>query len=515
MKKTNTSILFISFCLTLTGCSNIVYNEKQKEVQKKVSELTRQVHIDSEKRKAKNGFEYSEETYIGGGSRVARSESFPQAFSKRHNISDLRPLSLKQMVDRINLISPYTIKPEAEVFVQMEASRSSVASGISQGSKTFLGTLVQGGQVVNFTGSLKELLDLVASSNGIHWKFKNNNIVLYKLVTKTFPIRSLPASVAIENELASDSESDGGGVNTQKTTANLEETEFWSDIEEAIAIVLTSEGKIKVIPSVNRVTVSDTPEAIERVSEVVKNYNDGLSRQVIVDVQVVDVNMFNEFKTGVNWDLLYQSTSSQLLQLQGIIPSVSTDNNGLFTVSVPSTSSNKSAGSKAVVDALREQGQISFTAKSTVIALNNRPSPVSIGRSRGFLEKVETTTTANVGSTTSLTQNTLNTGFNMNILPTVLDGGDILLQYSISIKSQNGDFDEVAAGGSTIQLPDVNFRSFMNSMSLRSGDTVLIPGFEQTATTQTQSGGVGGIGKDDSNNRTKIFLLITATSLKV
>lgn len=140
--------------------------------------------------------------------------------------------------------------------------------------------------------------------------------------------------------------------------------------------------------------------------------------------------------------------------------------------------------------------------------------PVQVARQTSYLASVQTTNTAQVGSTTALTPGTVTTGFNMNLLPYVMPDNNLLLQYSINLSALQR-LRSVTSGGSTIEIPEVDNRIFSQKVRLKSGETLVLSGFEQSIDNGNKQGVGnpnnillgGGMGTD--NRRDVIVVLIT------
>src|SRR5690606_28678427 len=119
----------------------------------------------------------------------------------------------------------------------------------------------------------------------------------------------------------------------------------------------------------------------------------------------------------------------------------------------------------------------------SITTLNLKPAPILIGRQTTYLAEVSTTALAGNGtgssSTQSLTPGTITTGFNMTLLPYLMDGPEMLLQYSVNLSALNA-MNTASSGGNMIQMPDLDNRIFSQSVRLRSGETLVLSGFDQT-----------------------------------
>ena len=61
-------------------------------------------------------------------------------------------------------------------------------------------------------------------------------------------------------------------------------------------VVLSPDGKVMVSESTTSVTVRDRPGNVQLVEQFIANINKNLSKQVLVKVQVLEVNLENSFE---------------------------------------------------------------------------------------------------------------------------------------------------------------------------------------------------------------------------
>lgn len=88
-----------------------------------------------------------------------------------------------------------------------------------------------------------------------------------------------------------------------------------------------------------------------------------------------------------------------------------------------------------------------------------------------------------------------------------------MMQYNIDLSSLLR-ISTVTSGESTIQTPEIDTRTFMQRLAMRSGETVVMSGFEQTEDTADSQGLgheknilMGGAAKGSRNKRTIVILL--------
>jgi type IVB pilus formation R64 PilN family outer membrane protein len=307
------------------------------------------------------------------------------------------------------------------------------------------------------------------------------------------------------------------GVSAQKIQ-NTAAIKIWQDLREALEGMVGHAGTISASPATGTVTVTATADAMRTVQAYLREQNQRLSRQVMVSVKVLSVNLADSEQYGLDLSLVFQRLQSGFTaNLLGPVPSLAQGfgSLNLGIVNAPSSSPlAKFNGSRAIIEALSTQGDVAAVYSNAVTTSNNKPAPFQNVNQKGYVYSSQTTQTANVGSQTSLTPGTIVTGFSLNVLPRILAANKLLLQFDLAISSLNR-LDSVTVGGSFIQLPDIDTRSTLQEVALQSGATLVVTGFEQ-AGAQTQSSGMGspdnillGGQKTGSRNRQAFVVLIT------
>jgi type IVB pilus formation R64 PilN family outer membrane protein len=415
------------------------------------------------------------------------------------------------------------------------------AEGSGRGAAAAAG-IAQPMHIAYRNGDLRGLLDAAATRFGVSWKFSDGAIIFFFTDTRTFQVSAIPGDATINANVMSGSTSDGssassngygsssggsagitsgnsGGSNgtpsvTANNTANTvvnSQLSVFTSLRSSIQAMLSPYGSVVSSPATGSITVTDTPDVLDRVASYMDEENATLSKQVLINVTVLSVTQSAQDSYGINWNAVYQALGTAFT-VTNTFPTTAT-NPVSFAAQVISPSS-RAAGTQAMISALSSQGRVRRKTSASITTLNNQPVPVQVATQQGYLASVSTTNTANVGSQTSLVPGTITTGFNMTLLPHLLDNGTVLLQFYTNISSLI-DLQTVTSGGQQIQTPDVDTRNFLQRVSMKSGETLVLSGYEGTNDNLAQQG-VGkptnyflGGGYDGTRQREVIVILIT------
>lgn len=341
------------------------------------------------------------------------------------------------------------------------------------------------GATVAYNGKLSGLLDLVAARYNVSWEWEGNGIRFFKTKSKTFRLAALPGDTSLKSTVGTQSSTGGGSTDSSSSSSasSSQEAGFqfsglsvWKGIEDSVKTMLSTDGKITVTSATGTITVDDTPLVLERVTRFIDEQNVALSRQVVINIKVLSVNLSGSHEYGINWNAVYNNVNKSLgFTLSNAISPAAGATNLTFKV----LSGSMWDGSSAMIDALSKQGKVSQITSASMVTLNNQPAPIQVGKQTSYLASSQTTLgTAGAGNTTTLQPGKLTTGFSMNMLPHILDSNKLMLQYSGDISSLT-KIDTVTSGGSSIQTPEVDTRNFLQRVIMNGGETLVVTGFEQ------------------------------------
>ncbi|MBP9741742.1 MAG: PilN family type IVB pilus formation outer membrane protein [Burkholderiales bacterium] len=399
-------------------------------------------------------------------------------------------------------------------------------------------------RITQQSGSLIDLLNLIGARCDLGWSYRDGKLILADTETKTWIVKNIPGDIQVQNQVNSNSgmqsQSGGGSGSTggggqsqaqsqqnsiQNVAFNLQNS-LWNNLKEGIDNIKSKNGKFNISPSTSSVTVTDKPSVLLRIDRYMKNQNEIMSRQVQIDIQILNVDVDATDNYGINWGLVFQgsdvgfSINGQAVSqgatgtASGFTPSpvfVPTATTQAFTVTA---NSGNLSGSQLIINALSTIAKTSLVTSTAVTTLSNQPVPVQFVDQQGYLASVTTTQTSNVGSQTALTPGQITTGFTLNVLPVIQGNGSVYMQLSINLSALK-QISQYSSNGSSIQLPETLQRNLMEKAVVHSGDCFVLVGYDSDAQAITNSG-VGsaynwllGGGVSAQKARTRMVILVT------
>ncbi|UOF21373.1 PilN family type IVB pilus formation outer membrane protein [Pseudomonas syringae] len=391
---------------------------------------------------------------------------------------------------------------------------------------------------LRFTGKASGLLDEVTARLGLTYRFNptSRSVQVSYFDTKVFDVYAFGDVQEIKSTVRSGmttSSGSGSGSSSgsssgtsssgvsgdsgsnQSTTVTLN-TSILTDIQSNVRAMLSTSppGRMYLSPSTGTLTVTDRPDVLSNVETYLAKTNHAITQQVLFNVKVFEATLTDTDQLALNWAAVYNSLSTKWgLSLSNTVPGISSSAIS-GSVGIVDTANSAWAGSNAIIQAIAEQARISNVRSPSVTTLNLQPAPLQIGNVQGYIPSVQTNTTASVGSSTAITPGTITSGFNMTLQPRLMDDDEMLLMVSINMSSKP-TFEPFTSNGSSVQIPNYDAKSLSPKVKLRSGQTLILSGFEELSDNTDKIGtgspgffGLGG-GRKRTSSKSVLVVLIT------
>jgi type IVB pilus formation R64 PilN family outer membrane protein len=310
-----------------------------------------------------------------------------------------------------------------------------------------------------------------------------------------------------------------GGVSVGSMAVNgNSEVNIWSGIEKNLALMMSRYGRFHVDQSMGTVTVHDASINVEAVDRYVDSLNRQLGRQVALHVEVLQVTLSNEHQAGIDWNWVIGFRGGGNINLGGP-PTLTKDAASVGFVS-------GQGSNEWMVRALERFGRVSSAYASVITTMNRQPVPLGSQSTQSYLKQIGATLTTAANGTSvygppSLTPGEVTTGFSMSLLPIVLDSNHVLMHCAINISSLKElvTFSSgVGLAQQSVQQPNVSSFSTQQRMTVKSGETIVLSGYENESTESKQTDVMRNAlpgSRVNTRDKTTLVVLITPKLLDI
>lgn len=260
--------------------------------------------------------------------------------------------------------------------------------------------------------------------------------------------------------------------------------------------------------------VRTRPSQMRMIEKMVDRYKVVLRRQVLIEAQLLDVELNDQFQFGVDWNILRNNVAGIVggapILTSALTAALPNSSDGLpariltFPSQPIGNTGGRSAGlsyshgyASATINLLRGFGNVKILSNPSIRVRNNMPALLSVGSSNRYVVKssVTTITSGTAPTTTADVQtDSVFSGVIIGVIPFIGEQGNVELM----INPMQTDVDAVSlqlqdvGGGNRVTLPKVNFKGMTTTLNIQDGDTVIIGGLIGQ-TSADNDGGVPGL----------------------
>lgn len=369
----------------------------------------------------------------------------------------------------------------------------------------------------DYSGDLKGLLDYITVSMDQKWEYDNETgkVYIYKYNTETFALiqtkENIRKSTSVSTNNGGGDVADGGG--TSGTTQSIEfntELNFWEDMQKNIENMLSEDATSSFDPTDGTIVITDSDYVLSSVRKYIDKLNENASKQVAIDVQILNVKLNDSSEFGINWNAINQTISNSILgsNIQAGFDIGNTANNLGNTLSI----ANNATGMNALFHALNEFSTFKTESNVSSITMNNKPVPMQVTTDISYIESITTEdATDNTGASTSTEIGVVKEGITMTVTPKV-NKQNIVLEYSVNL-SVLDRLESVGTQG--IQTPVVSSKNFTQRIIAKNGQPMIVAAFSKENANSGKKSPFGnnlwflGGNEEASKNSERILIVVT------
>lgn len=324
------------------------------------------------------------------------------------------------------------------------------------------------------------------------------------------------------------SSSGSGSEGSTMTVTNSSTINFWGDLGEQLKSMVSATGSYTINSLAGTVLVRDSHRNIEMIGQFIANVTASVVRQVDLEVEIYEVALNDSTQLGINWGYLSENLDTVFSTLPGAgrVDALLPGAGGLIVQapvfgpppSAPGIRIDHQRGNlRAIVDALKQQGNLKVVSTPRLRTLNNQPAVVRVGQDFPiFIRQVTTAPGSPPVTTVTETVQTVTVGTVLSITPQISSDGLITLDLTPAV-SRLVQIATSASGDTN--APVIDIRQASSIVRVRDGATIVMGGLVQdnASTTHRKIPILGSIpilgkafsGEYKSSERTELVFFLT------
>ena len=243
-------------------------------------------------------------------------------------------------------------------------------------------------------------------------------------------------------------------------------------IEDNIKRIISQGGTYSINQMAGTLYVKDTPANIRSIAKMIDHAKEMMSRQILIVARLIEVQLRDEYKYGIEWDMVRQEGGENARRLDAAawVVDAGLALQGVF---------NKWQ-INATIDALNTFGDVKIVSNPSIRAKHGQPAIISVGDSINYIESTSSTVTGtgqNTNQTTDITVSKVFDGLILGVIPFIEPNGTItMLVNPIKSDVDRESLQLIQVGLEQISLPEVNVKEISNVIAMNDGDVIILGG---------------------------------------
>lgn len=406
---------------------------------------------------------------------------------------------------------------------------------------------VLGGTTLHATGRpMIEVVDEICKSQGLRYRLNKSILRIEKDTpfAQNYNLQFLVMTRANRNRLSIATDVfttlEGGarpdednGSNTYLTAET--KTDFWEELSDNLSVILNDfsetdadgnqppPGKYTIHKQAGIISIYTTQAKHQQLQQYLDILQKSIERQVLIEAKIVEVNLKDQFKTGINWNAL---KGDFVLQMPfGNIATPGHLNERLPPPRDVFTLGGNAQKITGLLSLLNHFGTVRTLSNPRLTVMNNSPAVLKVAknqvyfklnytREHSYLDKHERTYYSSDVKTVPI-------GLMMYVHPSIREDGKIIMTLRPTISQISREVPDPAVGIASNQalqsmVPEVQVRELDTILSMNSGEIVVVGGLMEERSSNERDGVpeiedvpiLGDLFKGKSNDRTVTELVI-------
>ena len=303
----------------------------------------------------------------------------------------------------------------------------------------------------------------------------------------------------------------GGGEQSRELSGSRIETnykaDFWTELQETLLEMIGDAPGHQVIVNSQTgvIVVRAMPEKLRSIDEYLVTIQNIAQRQVILEAKIVEVQLNDSYRAGINWVAVAQNSSGDTYTVGQLAPppgfsgepgnlggdsitvSPGTQTTGFETATLGGafTMAFDIGDFNAFLELLEQQGETRVLSSPRVSTLNNQKAIIKAGTDEIFVTDIASNTITGTSSTTSrdVTLTPFFSGIALDVTPQISSDNQVTLHIHPTVSEVTDQQKVLTVSGETDTLP-LAFSQIRESDSIvkaRSGQIIVIGGLMQNS----------------------------------
>ena len=386
----------------------------------------------------------------------------------------------------------------------------------------------------------------ICSINNLRYEIKNNilKISIDAPYLKNYNLQFLSLTRINKNKLSittdvfstmdQSASNDENGSNTLLTTET--KIDFWNEVEQNLKNIIPQQNNsyFTINKQAGIITINATQKKQKQIEEYLKCLKTSIDKQVLIEAKIIEVNLKDEFQSGINWDILKYNfiTKGNLGSISSnISDGIQTPEQNIFNLGHTTKKFN------SLISVLNHFGTVRTLSNPRITVLNNNSAILKVAENLVYFKLHYTKDYKRVSGSDKIEDEvryssdikTVPIGLMMYVHPTIRSDGKIIMTIRPTISKiihYKQDPAVTIAANTPLEskIPEIQIRELDSVLSMDSGETVVVGGLMEDISKNEQNGIpdtnkvpiIGNLFNSKQNSRkvTELVIFIKATIIE-
>lgn len=267
----------------------------------------------------------------------------------------------------------------------------------------------------------------------------------------------------------------GGGASQAQDANNANNANANTALDEGQSVIVNKAAGL--------ITVTATIKQIERVRKYLKELDEQMQNQVMIDVNILTVTHTNANTVGVDWNQLYNL--GNLTMPNGATGTTTTGNPLISSGGFQLFSSG--VAFTRIVEFLNSYGKVRSVSNPKVLTLSNQPALISVGSLLRYSQTSAylTATSGTSSTSTNTTYPSVFSGVLLDVTPSI-QGDYIMLKINPSV-TRTKDLTTENQATALPEPPNLSANQLSSLIRAKDGDKIVIGGLINKSVTNSRN----------------------------